>query len=69
MAPVSRSPAVSTQGVPDVDAASRFCGTFDEQRHYFRLRPGMCEPLPPLAQQRREYCARWKALMSELLAA
>ncbi len=51
------------------DAASRFCQAFDEQRHYFRKRPGMCQPLPPLSEQRREYCARWMALMSELMAA
>ncbi len=50
-------------------AASRFCRTFDEQRHYFRLRPGMCQLLPPLSEQRREYCARFQALMGELMAA
>ncbi len=52
-----------------VDAASRFCRAFDEQRHYFRQRMAMCEPNPPLAEQRREYCARWTALTTELMAA
>src|ERR671933_264181 len=53
------------RGFGTVDAAARFCRAFDEQRQYFRLRPGMCQPLPPLSEQRREYCARWKALMRE----
>ena len=57
------------RGFENFDAASRFCRDFDEQRHYFRLRPGMCQPLPALTEQRREHCARWKALMSELMAA
>lgn len=57
------------RGFGNVDAAKRFCRAFDEQRQYFRLRPGMCQPLPPLSEQRREHCARWKALMSELMAA
>jgi putative transposase len=51
------------------EAASRFCRAFDEQRHYFRLRRGMRQPLPPLAEQRREHCARFQALMHELMAA
>ncbi len=51
------------------EAASRFCRAFDEQRHYFRMRPGMCQPLPSLGEQRREYCARFQALMGELMAA
>ena len=51
------------------DAASRFCRAFDEQRHYFQLRPAMGQHLPPLPEQRREHCARWKALMGELMVA
>ncbi len=57
------------RGFGSFDAASRFCRAFDEQRQYFRLRPGMGQPLPPLSEQRREHCARWQALMSELMAA
>lgn len=57
------------RGFGTVDAASRFCQAFDEQRQYFRLRPAMCQPKPPLAEQRREYCARWMALTVELMAA
>src|ERR687884_42819 len=57
------------RGFGNFDSASRFCRAFDEQRQYFRLRPGLCQPLPLLAEQRREHCARWKALMSELMAA
>jgi putative transposase len=50
-------------------SAARFCRAFDEQRQYFRVRTSRQQPLPPLAEQRREYCARTKALMSELMAA
>lgn len=57
------------RGFGNFEAASRFCRAFDEQRQYFRLRPGMCQPLPPLSEQRREQCARFQALMSELMAA
>ncbi|MBA3943020.1 MAG: DDE-type integrase/transposase/recombinase [Herpetosiphonaceae bacterium] len=57
------------RGFGNVDAASHFCRAFDEQRDYFRVRTAMCQPIPPLAEQRREYCARWTALKSELLAA
>ncbi len=57
------------RGFGNFDAASRFCRAFDEQRQYFRLRPGMGQLLPPLSEQRREYCVRWEALMSELQAA
>lgn len=57
------------RGFGTVDAASRFCRAFDEQRHYFRTRTAMCERVPPLAEQRREFCARWTALMGALLAA
>ena len=57
------------RGFGTFDAASRFCRAFDEQRQYFRLRSGMCQPLPPLSEQRREVRVRWKALMSELMAA
>ncbi len=51
------------------EAASRFCRVFDEQRQYFRLRPGMCQSLPSLSEQRRKYCGRFQALMGELMAA
>ena len=34
------------RGFGNFDAASRFCRAFDEQRQYFRLRPGMGQPLP-----------------------
>ncbi len=57
------------RGFGNVDAAARFCRACDAQRQYLRLRPGMCQPLPPLSEQRREHCARWKALMRELMAA
>ena len=57
------------RGFGSFDAASRFCRAFDEQRQYFCLRPGMCQPVPPLPEQRREYCVRWEALMSELQVA
>jgi putative transposase len=56
-------------GFGNVDAAGRFCRAFDEQRHYFRTRTTMCQAAPPLAEQRREYCARSQALMNELMAA
>jgi transposase-like protein len=56
-------------GFRNYDSASRFCRAFDEQRQYFRLRPGMGQLLPPLAEQRREHCARFQVLMSELMAA
>ena len=57
------------RGFGSFDAASRFCRAFDEQRQYFRLRPGMGQPLPPLSEQRREHCARFQVLMRALMAA
>ena len=57
------------RGFGNFDAAARFCRAFDEQRHYFRMRPAMCERVPPLADQRREYYARFQALMGEVMAA
>ncbi len=57
------------RGSGNVDAASRFCRAFDEQRHYFRLRITMRQRVPPLAEQRREYCVRWAELMTTLVAA
>jgi putative transposase len=57
------------RGFGNFDAASRFCRTFDEQRHYFRLRLGMRQRLLPLSEQRREHRARFQALMRELMAA
>ncbi len=35
------------RGFGNVDAASRFCRAFDEQRQYVRLRTTMCERIPP----------------------
>ncbi len=55
------------RGFGSTAAASRFCRAFDEQRQYFRLRTTMCQPLPPRAEQRREYCARFHALIGELM--
>ncbi len=57
------------RGFESVESAARFCRAFDEQRQYFRLRTRMRQPLPPLPEQRREYCARFQALMTELRAA
>ena len=57
------------RGFGSFEAASRFCRVFDEQRQYFRLRATMRERVPPLADQRREYCVRWTTLMSELMTA
>jgi transposase-like protein len=57
------------RGFGNFDVAARFCRAFVEQRQYFRLRPGMCQPLPSLAEQRREYCVRFQALMGEVMAA
>jgi putative transposase len=57
------------RGFGNVDAAGRFCRAFDEQRHYFRIRTMMRQAAASLAEQRREYCARSQALMSELMAA
>ncbi len=57
------------RGFGNVDGASRFCRAFAEQQQYFRMRTTMRQRVPPLAEQRREYCARWTALMDELMAA
>jgi putative transposase len=57
------------RGFGNSASAARFCRAFDEQRQYFRKRTSMRQPLPPLAEQRREYYARTKALMSGLMAA
>lgn len=57
------------RGFGSFDSAKRFCRAFDEQRHYFRMRTTMREPVPPLAVQRRAYCIRWAELMSNLMAA
>ncbi len=60
-------------GFGNFGAAAGFCAqgapAFDEQRHYFRMRAAMREPVPPLADQRPEYCARFQGLMGELMAA
>jgi putative transposase len=56
------------RGFGSVDAAARFCRAFDEQRHYFRLRTTMRQRMPPLAEQRRAFCARQTVLMSEVMA-
>jgi transposase-like protein len=57
------------RGFGNVDAAARFCRAFDEQQQYFRMRTTMRQRVLPLAEQRRAYCARWTALMDELMAA
>ena len=57
------------RGFGNFDAATRFCRAFDEQRQYFRLRTTMRQRVPPLAEQRREFHARWTALMDELMVA
>ena len=57
------------RGFGHVASAARFCRTFDEQRQYFCVRRIMREHVPPLAGQRREFCARWTDLMGELLGA
>ena len=57
------------RGFGTFDAASRFCRAVDEQRQYFRLRTTMRQRVPPLAEQRRAYCARFQALMGELMVA
>jgi transposase-like protein len=48
------------RGFGSLEAASRFCRAFDEQRQYFRLRRAMCQGVPSLSDQRREYCVRWR---------
>src|SRR4028119_1297683 len=53
----------------NAESAARFCRAFDEQRQYFRLRTRMRQLLPPLPEQRREFRARWTALMGEVIAA
>ncbi len=57
------------RGFGNFDAAARFCRTFDEQRQYFRVRSTMGQRIPLLSDQRREYCARFQALMGEAMAA
>jgi len=58
-----------TRGFESLEAASRFCRAFDEQRQFFRVRRRMGEHVPPLAEQRQEFCVRWTALMNGLMAA
>jgi hypothetical protein len=57
------------RGFGSFASAWRLCRAFDEQRQYFRLWPAMGQPIPPLAEQPREHCARFLALMRELMAA
>jgi hypothetical protein len=57
------------RGFKRAESAARFCRAFDEQRQYFRLRTKMRQRLPPLPEQRREFCVRFQALMGELMAA
>ncbi len=57
------------RGFKSAQSAARFCRAFDEQRQYFRLRTRMRQRLPSLPEQRREFRARWTALMDELMAA
>jgi putative transposase len=57
------------RGFGSMESASRFCRAFDEQRHYFRRCTATGQRVPPLSVQRREYCARFQALLGELMAA
>lgn len=57
------------RGLGTSDPAWCFCRAVDKPRPYVRLRPRLCPPLPPLAEQRRESSARFPALMSALMAA
>jgi len=57
------------RGFGSFDSAWCYCRAFDEQRQYFRHGAAMGQPLPPLAEQRREHCARFLELMRELMAA
>ena len=56
------------RGFGNFDAASRFCRAFDEQRQYFRVRTTMRQHVPPLSEQRREYCVRFQTVMNEMMA-
>ncbi len=62
-----------TRGFESMEAAARFwtrrVPPFDEQRQFFRVRETMGERVPRLAEQRQAFCARWTALMSNLMAA
>ena len=55
-------------GFGSFESASRFCSAFDELRQYFRVRR-RGEVHVSLAEQRRLFLARWRALISELAAA
>ncbi len=55
------------RGFGNVEAAKRFCRAFDDQRQYFRLRASLRQRVPPLLVQRRQHCARFQALMGELM--
>jgi transposase-like protein len=57
------------RGFGGMESASRFCRAFDEQRHYFRRCTATRQREPPLSEQRREYCARFQALLGELMTA
>jgi transposase-like protein len=57
------------RGFGNTASAARFCRAFEEQRHYFRMRTTMRQRVPPLAEQRRAYRARFQTLMGEVMAA
>ena len=49
-------------------SAARFCSAFDERRQYFRLRRRHDDGVP-LAEQRRLFLQRWRALIAKMPAA
>ena len=49
-------------------SASLFCSAFDELRQYFRWRRRRGDSMP-LAEQRRLFTTRWRALLAEMAAA
>ncbi len=55
-------------GFGNFDSASRFCAAFDELRQYLRVRR-RGERHVPLAEQRRLFTTRWRALIAEMAAA
>jgi transposase-like protein len=57
------------RGFSNFNSAARFCRAFDEQRHSFRLRTNMRQRVPPLGEQRRQFCVRFQTLMGALMAA
>ena len=56
------------RGVWSVEAAARFCPTFEDQRQYFRARRRTGERVT-LAEQRRLFRERWATLPGKAMAA